>query len=38
MKNPQKEKSKLEQEYDDINNPNKTLDEIEKVSISVCLL
>lgn len=32
-----KEKSKLEKEYDEINNPNKTLEEIEKVSISVSI-
>lgn len=32
-----KDKSKLEKEYDEINNPNKTLEEIEKVSISVKL-
>jgi hypothetical protein len=35
MATTKKEKSKLEQEYDEINDPNKTLEEIEKVSISV---
>ena len=34
-KDAKKQQSKLEKEYDQINIPNKTLEEIEKVSVSV---